>query len=91
MAYFVPKRASEPTFWPFSGLLKAENMGFRVTEDYFSCPQLCKKDLASAVQSIPGYVARCDYLFVLCPASKPEFSAVFLPIEPLWHLFLSCF
>lgn len=35
--------------------------------DYFSCPQLSEEDLEKSVDSIPGYITRCEYLFVLCP------------------------
>lgn len=35
--------------------------------DYFSCPQLSEEDLKRSVDSIPGYITRCEYLFVLCP------------------------
>ena len=73
-----PKRAELRRFRPSRALERPRkqqtsiNGGLRLSEDYFSCPQLSRKDLASAVQSIPGYVARCDYLFVLCPALKAE-------------------
>ena len=47
--------------------------------DYFSCPQLERSSLtnspesgqrsklARAIDSIPGYIARCKFFFVLCP------------------------
>ena len=41
-------------------------------QDYFSCPQLTKADLKKSVNSIPGYISRCEYLFVLCPATWPK-------------------
>lgn len=40
-----------------------------LTEDYFSCPQLSEADLKKSVDSIPGYVARSEYLFILCPVA----------------------
>ena len=40
--------------------------------DFFSCPQnpQCQEeegDLQSAIDNIPGYIARCAFFFVLCP------------------------
>ncbi|CAE7578613.1 btbd11b [Symbiodinium sp. CCMP2592] len=40
--------------------------------DFFSCPQnpQCQEeegDLQSAIDNIPGYIARCTFFFVLCP------------------------
>ncbi|CAE7255891.1 unnamed protein product, partial [Symbiodinium sp. CCMP2456] len=38
--------------------------------DFFSCPQLeaaPRINLLSAIDSIPAYVAQCEFFFVLCP------------------------
>ena len=48
--------------------------------DYFSCPQIEKKDLPKAIDSIPGYIARCAFFFVLAPVIEaPSLSKVFTP------------
>lgn len=44
--------------------------------DYCSCPQECldgvNSDQLSAINSIPSYVARCEYFVILCPAQEDE-------------------
>ena len=44
--------------------------------DYCSCPQECREgencDQMSAINSIPSYVARCEYFVILCPAQEDE-------------------
>ena len=47
--------------------------------DYFSCPQLDKNhEFQQAVASIPGYIARCEFFFVLVPViENPSLCKVF--------------
>lgn len=40
--------------------------------DYFSIPQTDKKALHKAVQSIPRYIERCSFFFVVAPQSRHE-------------------
>ena len=49
--------------------------------DYMSCPQLERhhsrdvgreSSLARAIDSIPGYIARCKFFFALCPVVESE-------------------
>ena len=49
--------------------------------DYFSCPQLEKNhDFHKAVDSIPGYIGRCEFFFVLVPViDNPSLCKVFTP------------
>ena len=49
--------------------------------DYFSCPQLEKShDFHKAVDSIPGYIGRCEFFFVLAPViDNPSLCKVFTP------------
>ena len=61
---------------PTSGL---RSSSLYVWYDYFSCPQLENKhfsnqesNLAKAVDSIPAYVERCAFFFVLCPVLESQ-------------------
>ncbi|CAE7733230.1 unnamed protein product, partial [Symbiodinium pilosum] len=48
--------------------------------DYFCCPQLEKTDFPKAIDSIPAYVAKCAFFFVLVPViESPSMSKVFTP------------
>ncbi|CAE7529769.1 yacO [Symbiodinium necroappetens] len=51
--------------------------------DYFSCPQLEKSEsFHKAVDSIPAYVARCAFFFVLAPViENTDLGAVFTEVS----------
>lgn len=82
---FVPSAKSLPTNKLWSEALF-------VWYDYFSCPQLehngthytdinQTSDLALAIESIPAYITKCAFFFVLCPTiENADSSKLFTPV-----------